>query len=259
MNFTTATLTVTELEQLLTAADPGVVLAPGRILRRVIKKHGRVAGLGLQVPHRKSYVLSREELYDVVGRDELDLAPGRRLPDVVVLLPRPEGKLLSWSRGTLLREYWRLLFHARVHAALQLRQRSGALGAAAVRDRVRRLGFAEFAEAGAVLRQEHFLLPPGDARGVYEEFAAVYLELRHFAPHQLPLYFPACADFASVDATLALDVDGAALFAATRLEGAPDPAPAAPISSDGERGASAPCCGKNQGWTLPARSDNEEF
>ena len=90
--------------------------------------------------------------------------------------------------------------------------------------RIQRIGLTEFDEATAVLRQEHFLLPPGDARTTYEEFAAVYLELRYFAPHLLPLYFPACTRLETIEAVLAEDVDAAGLFAATRLEGAADPA-----------------------------------
>ena len=114
--------------------------------------------------------------------------------------------------------------------ALQARNLSDGL-----RERIQRIGLTEFDEAMAVLRQEHFLLPPGDARTTYEEFAAVYLELRYFAPHLLPLYFPACTRRETIEATLAEDVDAAALFAATRLEGAADPAAISP--SEGERGA----------------------
>jgi hypothetical protein len=222
MNLITTTLTADELERLLTEADPAAVLVPPRILRRVIKKHGHVVGLGLQVPHRKSYVLGREELFAVAGPDELGLAPGRRLPDVVLLLPRPQAsKLAAVPAELTLRKYWRLLFHARVHAALRQR-RGGALDEDAVRDRVRRLGLTEFAEAAAVLREEHFLLPPGDDATTYEEFAALYLELRYFAPDKLPRYFPG-VDAGTAERVLAEDVDAEALFRATRLPGAADP------------------------------------
>src|SRR5206468_3393973 len=119
----------------------------------------------------------------------------------------------------LLRKYWRLLFHARVHAALRQRRQSGALDDGTVRERVRRLGLAEFAEARLVLRQEHFLLPPGDDATTYEEFAALYLELRHFAPDKLPRYFPDL-DAAAAERVLAEDVDAEALLRATRLPGA---------------------------------------
>jgi hypothetical protein len=223
MNLITTTLTADELRRLLTAADPAAVLAPPRVLRRVIKRHGRVEGLGLQVPHRKSYVLTREELFAVAGRAELDLPAGRQLPDTVILLPRPAaGKLASRPAELTLRKYWRLLFHARVHAALRHRRRDGTLDEKAVRDRVRRLGLTEFAEAAAVLRQERFLLPPGDDATAYEEFAALYLELRYFAPDKLPRYFPSL-DAGTAERALAEDVDAEALFRATRLPGAAEP------------------------------------
>jgi hypothetical protein len=223
MNLITTTLTADELQRLLTAADPAAVLVPPRILRRVIKRHGRVEGLGLQVPHRKSYVLGREELFAIAGPGELGLAPGRQLPDTVILLPRPAAsKLASRPAELTLRKYWHLLFHARVHAALRQRRHDGALDEKAVRDRVRRLGLTEFAEARLVLRQENFLLPPGDDATAYEEFAALFLELRHFAPDKLPRYFPSL-DADAAERVFAEDVDAEALFRATRLPGAAEP------------------------------------
>src|SRR5262249_6410978 len=89
--------------------------------------------------------------------------------------------------------------------------------------RINRLGQAEFAEIRRVLRQEKYLIPPHDNRAVYEEFAAGYLELRFFAPGLLPHYFPAIDNYEQVDAVLAEDVDAPAVFARTRLQGAPDP------------------------------------
>ncbi len=73
------------------------------------------------------------------------------------------------------------------------------------------------------MRQEKYLLPPYDDRTAYEEFAALFLELRCFANYQLPYFFPAIEDYDPVDQILAEDIDAAALFAATRLPGAPDP------------------------------------
>ncbi len=233
-------LTIAELRRLLTRAEPAALLVSPRILRRVIKKDRGLGGPGLQVPHRKSYVIERDRLLRLADGDELDVEPGRDLPPVLLLFPRPdEPRLARSSREATLLKYWRLLFHARVHLALQAR----ALTDADLRDRIRRIGITEFDEATAVLRQEHFVLPPADARTLYEEFAAVYLELRSFAPHRLPVYFPTCAHLETIDATLALDVDAAGLFAATRLEGAADPAQAAlvPMDDEGERGrVSAP-------------------
>jgi hypothetical protein len=225
-------LTVAELQRLLTQTEPAALLVPPRILRRVIKQDRGLAGPGLQVPHRKSYVVSRDRLLGIAAVDELRLEPNRELPPIPILLPRPDWQRLS-SRDSAkaLRKYWRLLFHARIHLALQARSARDGLPS-----RVERIGPTEFAEATAVLRQENYLLPPGDAATVYEEFAAVYLELRYFAPHMLPLYFPACLQPDTIDTVLAEDVDAAGLFAATRLQGAadPDPPQRAGSVSDGE-------------------------
>ncbi len=223
IDHTTTLFSAAELEQRLLAVEPGVVLAPPRILRRVLKKHSGVGGPGLQVPHRKSYLIGRDEMFAIANRAELDLPPERELPDLVVLLPQPGAdKLVARSRESILRKYWRLLFHSRVHAALHHRRHDGLLTAAAVRERIRRLGLTEFAEIKAVLQQEHFLLPPGDDATVYEEFVALYLELHYFAPDKLSRYFPSL-DGTAVERLLAEDVDADALLLATRLEGVSDP------------------------------------
>ena len=65
-----APLDCAELGRLLAAADPAAVLVPPRLLHRVIKQHRRLPGLGLQVPHRKTYVLDREALYEPGETDE---------------------------------------------------------------------------------------------------------------------------------------------------------------------------------------------
>ena len=62
-------LTLAELERLLRAANPGVILLPPRRLRRVIKEDRDIGGLGLQVPHRRSYTISRERLLRQMSRD----------------------------------------------------------------------------------------------------------------------------------------------------------------------------------------------
>ena len=49
----------------------GAVLLEDRVTRRVIKKHRRLPGMGLQVPHAQCYVLPRAELEKLVDRDEL--------------------------------------------------------------------------------------------------------------------------------------------------------------------------------------------
>jgi hypothetical protein len=220
-------LTVDELQRLLTRADSSALLVPPRILRRVIKRDRELANPGLQVPHRNSYVIARERLLQIAEHEELGIEVGRDLPPLLLLLPRPDWqRLVQRDRGRTLLKYWRLLFHARIHMALQARSASDGL-----RQRIQGIGLTEFDEATEVLRQERLLLPPGDAPTAYEEFAALFLELRYFAPHLLPLYFPACSRLETIEGVLTEDVDAAKLFTATRFEGAPDPAPPPPPPS----------------------------
>jgi hypothetical protein len=212
------------LEQALLAVDPAVCLVPSRILRRVIKADRRLVGLGLRVPHVKSYVIGRDALLQLATHEELGVAPGRDLPETVVLLVRPEpDKLAALSRDEALVLYWRLLFHARIHTTLEAPPVEGRLTPAGVRHRIQRIGPTEFDAIRAVLRLENFLMPPRDDRTAYIEFAALYLELRHFAPTLLPRYFPGLNNWASLDALLAEDIGAAELFARTRPPGAPDP------------------------------------
>src|SRR5262249_17763867 len=88
----TSPLTIGELEQALLATDPAALLVPPRILRRVIKHARRVPGIGLQVPHRKTFVIGREQLLALTERDELGLSPERNLPEQVLLLARPRSE-----------------------------------------------------------------------------------------------------------------------------------------------------------------------
>ncbi len=216
----TAHLTPAELEAALRAADPAVLLILPRILRRVIKHDCKLAGFGLRVPHHKSYVVGRQAVLEIVETAELGLAYETPLPDRVILLPWPSAKLTDWPAAAALAYYWRLLFHARVHAAMEERIASGALSTLAIRGRIQELGTTRFDEIRSVLGQEGFLLPPRNDESVYVEFAAVYLELRYFAGDLLPYYFPGLQDLAAVDALLRRDVDDAGLFRATRPAGA---------------------------------------
>ncbi|HEY4311838.1 MAG TPA: hypothetical protein VGN12_20490 [Pirellulales bacterium] len=212
-----------ELERAVRAADPAALLVAPRILRRVIKQNARLPGFGLHVPHRKSYVLPRGELLELVDPDELDLASGDELPETVILLSRPTAeRLVVNTAADNLTSCWRLLFHARVHQALDQQVAVGHLSPAEVQKRIAQIGTSEFAEIRAVLKQEDFLIPPATDLSIYIEFAALFLELRFFADAFLHSYFPAIDDFARIDKLLAEDLDAAALFQATRPPGAPE-------------------------------------
>ncbi|MBI3408789.1 MAG: hypothetical protein HY040_10570 [Planctomycetes bacterium] len=228
-------LDVKELRGLLEAADPATLLVPSRLLRRVIKHDCRLTGLGLQVPHHLSYVIDRVSLLQIVTHAELGEPAARGLAETLQLISAPEiEELRALSRAQALLKYWRISFHIRVHQAIRTRFERGRLSPALLRERIHRIGQTEFAEIRTVLRQERYLLPPASDHTVYEEFAALYLELNYFDPALLPRYFSAIDDFDSIDRILAEDVDAAALFLQTRLAGAPDPVlridgPAGPV------------------------------
>lgn len=188
-----------------------------RILRRVIKRHRRLPGLGLDVPHASSYVLSRDALLEICDESELGHAR-KTLSRAVILLVRhaddddADGEL----EGRAARA-WRNIFHATIHHELETR----ALTAAALRARIHRIGQTEFDEIRFVLRQDDRLLPPHDDVATYAEFAATYLELQRFAPELMERTFPSLSDLGTIDATLALDLDAAALLARCRPASAP--------------------------------------
>ncbi len=214
-----------DLKQALAEAAADALLVPPRILRRVIKEDRNLRGLGLGMPHRKCYTISAEALIRLASPAELGLQPDATLSGTVLLLARAakndEHTLPSEQE---LLKYWRLLFHARIHAELEHRAAAGQLTLERVRRHIARLGPVAFAEIRGVLKREQMLLPPANELGVFIEFAAVYLELRYFARELLPLYFPALDDLALVDALLAEELDAELLYAATRLPGACEPA-----------------------------------
>jgi len=225
-----------ELARLVRRADADAVLVPARLVRRVIRHQCGLTGFGFQVPHRKCLVTTRDRLIEVATAFELDIGTEGDLPSTVFLLAAPvESEFAAVPRDRLLLEYWRLLFHVRVHAAI-----AGRLGAAGVRKRIAALGRDCFDEAVAVLRQERMLLPPGTDVHAYEEFAATFLELYHFAPGLIGAYFPAIDEPAHVQELLAREVDDRALFESTRLQGALDPEPDNRLDDDSPQHESTP-------------------
>jgi hypothetical protein len=225
-----------ELQQALRETEPAAVLVSPRVLNRLIQGQNQLSSLFAEVPHRKAYVVERSTLYRYVEQDELELEPDRLLPTTVILLSRPSpNTLATLERDTLLILFWRRLFHARIHLALQQQVNEGRLNTAAIRERIETIGVSAFAEIRMVLDQEQCLIPNGveaSETSVYIEFAAVYLELRYFAANLLPIYFPGLDDRANIDALLARDVNADELFQATRLDDAPTPVIRTDTSSD---------------------------
>jgi hypothetical protein len=225
-----------QLQQALRAAEPAAVLVSPRVLQRLIQGQNQLSIFFGQLPHRRCHVVDRQTLYRYVDQEELDLEPDRLLPPTVILLARPSPNTLNnLDDETILLMYWRRLFHASIDRALRQQVADGRLNAAAIRERIERIGASAFAEIRMVLDQEKCLIPNGAEAGeadVFVEFAAVYLELRHFAANLLPVYFPGLPDRAAIDALLARDVNADELFARTRLAGAPRPVFRTDTSSD---------------------------
>ncbi len=213
-----------ELEQAVRAADPAVLFIEPRILRRVIKQDRRLAAIGFQVPHAHVYTIERERLLVIADRPELDLSPAAELPKYVILLPRPQDndEVVELSREEALHWYWRQLFHAEVHIALEEQIAARTLDDETARDRIRQIGITEFAEVRHVLVKDDLLPPVHNDLDAYVEFLALSLELKHFAPTERPFYFPAIRDWPAVDALAFRDVSHVALYRRTRPAGAPE-------------------------------------
>jgi hypothetical protein len=212
----TATPAAHPAERALLAKKLGAVFLPERVVRRVIKEHRQIGGIGFQVPHGHCYSLPIWALKKIVAKDELgELDEGH---DAVLILPSVTGE----DDAAALVAVWRAAFHASVHRALEARIMAGELPPAAVRARIHALGQTEFDEIRYVLVEDDLLLPPHDDTEAYIEFAATYLEQHHFAPDMLLRTFPGLRDASAlVTRTLARDIDADALLAACQPEGAP--------------------------------------
>jgi hypothetical protein len=191
------------LEQLLFRSAGALVVDP-RVMRRIIKAHRGASGL---VPHARCYAVYRGELMSTGLVSELGVRFDD-LPDPVLLVARPSSRETQGSTDAqILARLWRLVFHARIHVALESKVRAGELDTAALRVRIDRIGQIEFDEVRAILRHDDLVLPPYDDREVYIEFAALYLEQRYFAPGLLVTTFPGISHYDELDAMFAADID----------------------------------------------------
>ena len=219
-----------ELSRVLRVIDPGAVLVDPPVLGRVVRAVNSVPWAVWQVPHGHCFVVDRFNLFKHVEQDELHLPSDHSLPDAVLLLERPTADQLAGPRNDLLARYWRLLFHASAHRELD--RRLAGLTPAGLRERVERVGPAAFEEARNVLVHDGLLTADATDLAAYAEFAAYFLELKFFNPALVSVCFPSLPPAADVEAVLAADIDGPALFRQTRLPGADDPTPKTDDQSD---------------------------
>ena len=222
------------LERMIRDVEVCAVLLPVWLLRKYIAADRGMAALPFRMPHGDVHVIGRARLLEV-ARSE-DLEPGTQIPadSPLILLVRPEADYLSATpAATVLRQYWRLIFHGRID--IEMQKRLGLLHAAgdaaaapddaAARQRIASLGLPAFTEARFVLHREMHLHVGASDTEAYGEFVATYLELRHFAPPLVEVYFPSLVGRQDqVDLLAARDVDWASILSQTRLPGAADAA-----------------------------------
>ena len=213
-------LEATPLEEVLQSVEPAAVLLPPWLLQNVIAVDRGRGRSPFSVAHRKIHVIAREHLLAMATAQRWSLPEPLPQAQTLILLARPETDwLAARNPPQALRHYWQLLFHARIDVELRRKLQEPAYNDAAIQQRIERVGRSAFNEACFVLHRERCVPMNADNREVYAEFAAVYLELHHFRPDLLPIYFPAIADAAGVLALLREDVDGEALFRQTHLPG----------------------------------------
>ena len=208
------------VEQSIREALPEIVFAPPRMVRRIIRgQHDIPLGLA-RLPHRDIAIIGPRRLAELA--DDV-LAFPTDLPETVAVIARPDADRFDAAElQGLLREYWRLTFHALLDLAARRVLDDPAEGAAARQRVAEWLGPTTAAEAARVLVQEGLLGPAADDREILAEFVAVFLELRCFAPDAVWAWFPSIDDADTLAARLSALVGGEALLEAA-LPGMHDP------------------------------------
>lgn len=196
------------LRHKLQTIDAAIHLVEPRILRRVIRLDRRLPGFGLSVLRRQSYTIERDRLLAYVERSELEDGGVAELPRLVILIAKPDDDAfldLSGERALLLR-YARLVYNALVKVELQGRLAQVESEAAWADERRQAIGELAFAELRSVMAKDEYLFAGASDAEAYIEFAALYLELRSFAPQQLMQFFPAIRDWEAIAALVGRDV-----------------------------------------------------
>lgn len=219
-----AGLSRSDLARRVREVEPTALLIRSRLLRRIIKRHRQLPGLGLRVPHASCYALPREDLLRCARLDELGLSDPSTLPETVLLLPFPGPTELRPGRERrVLHTVSRRLLHAAIHRRFHERLSGGELTPDLIERRITALGESAWEEIRVVLQQERLLLPPYTPVSQYEEFASTFLELAYHAPHLLPRWFPALDNVESVQRMLEEDLQCDDLARQTLLPGTPHP------------------------------------
>jgi hypothetical protein len=226
-------MTLAELQRALTSVQPAAVLVPPRVMEHVVRQALELSPMTWTVPHASSWIAEKTVLWRYLDHGDLPLAPEQLLPTPLLLLAWPdEDHLLRTPPAAVFLQTWRQLFHVSVHQALDQLWNDGVLTPARLRDRIDSIGPTAFEEIRGVLVAENLLVWKADDRAAFDEFAAFFLELRHFAPGLVSTYFPGLGEPAHVQTLLDKLVASPDILAKTRLEGAPDPLATAPRRSE---------------------------
>ncbi len=179
------------IEQSIRANAAEIVFAAPRIVRRVIRADRDLPLSFARLPHRDMAVIESRRLVELA--DDFWAFPADLAPQVALIArPHAEGPAGA-ATGRLLREYWRLVFHALLDLAVPAALDHASDGAGWIHV-VEWMGRTQLDEATAVLVQEGCISPDADERAAIAEFVAVFLELRVFQPANVPLWFPSIDD-----------------------------------------------------------------
>lgn len=205
---------VLQIEQALRSAVPEAVFASPRVVRRIISADLDLPLLRARVPHRDSIALPPARLLELA--DDVWALPAP-LPETILLVARPQAEAFAAAgRPALVREYARLLSHARLDVAARELLAEESIDGPDFRDLAERVGELPFAEATAVLVQEGLVRDASDRREAMAEFIATVLEMAEFSPALLPAWFPAVDDHDRLVRLFDTLVDGDRILARLR-------------------------------------------
>ncbi|RLS77618.1 MAG: hypothetical protein DWI00_05000 [Planctomycetota bacterium] len=214
---------IEELRRALSHANPSAFLVEPRVIRRVIRERFGFAHLSASIPHAESQIVLADDVRHLVHPDELGLTSFTDLPADCLLVCQPdEGELEHWPMQELLQQVWRRLFHAEIDREL-LRRLHTDIHRADVQERIASIGQVEFDEAHFVLRNELRLVDQESRIEAWREFVALYLEMKHFEPDLLTVWFPSVVERPQIDQVLARDINAAEILQRTQLYGATSP------------------------------------
>ena len=214
---------IEELRRALSHANPSAFLVEPRVIRRVIRERFGFAHLSASIPHAESQIVLADDVRHMVHPDELGLTSFTDLPADCLLICQPdEGELEHWPMQELLQQVWRRLFHAEIDREL-LRRLHTDIHRADVQERIASIGQVEFDEAHFVLRNELRLVDQESRIEAWREFVALYLEMKHFEPDLLTVWFPSVVEQPQIDEVLARDINAAEILQRTQLYGATSP------------------------------------